>query len=119
MAKTIIDDKARVENMITNIDYCIAKINSVKYEEFIENIDIRYAISMAMQIVCESAIHLTGETKNKYKDIEWNEMTTIRNIISHEYGALNLEIIYNTIKNDFPDLKEKLNRVLERLNTSS
>lgn len=40
MAKTIIDDKARVENMITNIDYCIAKINSVKYEEFIENIDI-------------------------------------------------------------------------------
>ena len=43
----------------------------------------------------------------------------LRTLISHEYGALNLEIIYNTIKNDFPDLKEKLNRVLERLNTSS
>lgn len=43
----------------------------------------------------------------------------MRTLISHEYGALNLEIIYNTIKNDFPGLKEKLNIVLERLNNGS
>ena len=29
MAKSVIDDKARIENMLTNIDYCIKKINSV------------------------------------------------------------------------------------------
>ncbi|MBP3201557.1 MAG: DUF86 domain-containing protein [Lachnospiraceae bacterium] len=115
MAKTVIDDKARIENMIANIDYCINKINSIKYDDFADNIDIRYAISMAVQIVCESAIHITNETKNEYKEIEWKEMSTIRNIISHEYGALNLEIIFNTIKDDFPNLKSKLEKVLEKM----
>lgn len=115
MAKTIIDDKSRIENMITNIEYCIGKINSTEYADFVDNIDVRYAISMAVQIVCESAIHITNDTKNRFKEIEWKEMQTIRNIISHEYGALNLEILYNTIKDDFPVLKAKLEMIYEKI----
>ena len=115
MAKSVIDDKARIENMLTNIDYCIKKINSVKYEDFINDIDIRYAISMAVQIVCESAIHITNETKNEFKEIGWKEMSTIRNIISHEYGVLNLEIIYNTINKDLPRLKSQLETILAKM----
>lgn len=67
---------------------------------------------MSLQIICENANHITDETKNKYSDIPWNEMKTTRNIISHEYGALNILSVYDTIKEDLPELKEKLLKIL-------
>lgn len=112
MAKNIIDDKVRINNIIENIDFCIENIKNVSEKDFQDDLKIQYALCMSMQIICENANHITDETKNKYSDIPWNEMKTTRNIISHEYGALNILSVYDTIKEDLPELKEKLLKIL-------
>lgn len=112
MAKSIVDDKARINNIIENIDFCIKNIKNVSESEFETDLKIQYALCMSLQIICENANHISDETKNKYKDIPWNEIKTTRNLISHEYGALNILSVYDTIKVDLPDLKKKLELII-------
>lgn len=112
MAKNIVDDTARVKNIIENIDFCIENIKNVTENEFKEDLKIQYALCMSLQIICENANHITDETKNKFKEVPWKKIKTTRNIISHEYGALNILSVYDTIKEDLPDLKEKLKAIL-------
>jgi uncharacterized protein with HEPN domain len=41
-------------------------------------------------------------------------MIGLRNLISHEYQNINVEIIRTTIKNDIPQLKKIVKKEIER-----
>ena len=40
----------------------------------------------------------------KHPEIPWHKINALRNKIVHDYGEIKLDIIYDTIKNDLPDL---------------
>ena len=48
-----------------------------------------------------------------YPDIPWNAIYGMRNIISHEYGNIDEEIIVLVINDDLPSLKEVIEKLLE------
>ena len=48
-----------------------------------------------------------------YPDIPWNAIYGMRNIISHEYGNIDEEIIVSVINDDLPSLKEIIEKLLE------
>ena len=48
-----------------------------------------------------------------YPDIPWNAISGMRNIISHEYGNIDEEIIVSVINDDLPSLKEAIEKLLE------
>lgn len=111
-------DITRINIMINNIDFCLNKIEEINDNDFYDKIDIQYSLCMALQIICENANHLSNELKEKYNNVKWREMVGTRNIISHDYGTLNLNIAYSIIKNDLPVLKINLEEILEDLNAN-
>ena len=46
------------------------------------------------------------EYKQKRRMIPWNAMYGMRNRIVHDYGNVDLKVVYETLKNDIPDLLE-------------
>lgn len=44
--------------------------------------------------------------KQKRKMIPWNAMYGMRNRIVHDYGNVDLKVVYETLKNDIPELLE-------------
>ena len=116
MAKTAVDDIERINTIIKNIDFCCEYSKKFTGIDFQNDIAVQYALCMGLQIICENANHITNETKEIAKDIPWKDIIKTRNIISHEYGALNLSMVFDTIKNDLPVLKNQLTSVLKILN---
>ena len=53
-----------------------------------------------------SAKKLTDDYKKKYSDIPWNAMYGLRNRIVHDYGSVDLNVVFNTLKQDIPELLE-------------
>lgn len=57
------------------------------------------------------------ETASKVRKDYWNlwlpldEMTWFRNFIAHEYLWIKIEIVWETIKFDLPDLKKKITKL--------
>ena len=106
--KTKEDDINTINYIISQIDVCSKFIKDLKLEKFILDIKTCYAVSMALQVICENSNKITNDTKNKNKSIEWKKMSGLRNLISHDYGAIMFEDMYNAVINDLPILKNKL-----------
>ena len=54
----------------------------------------------------ENAKKLTDQYKQTHSNIPWNAMYGLRNRIVHDYGNVDLNIVFETLKNDIPQLLE-------------
>ena len=47
------------------------------------------------------------------ESMNWSQIKGMRNIVAHHYGSISLDIVWNTIKNDIPQLKAFCQKQLE------
>ena len=75
------------------------------------------ACGMSLQYITESMVkirNLCGRSFfNAYKGIPWDAVFGMRNFLSHEYGDVDAEGIFNTVKNNIPDLHRVTKQILE------
>ena len=63
-------------------------------------------------IIGEASSSISQETRDKYPDIPWVGTIDVRNIITHEYFRVDLNIIWMIVKDNLPDLKSKIENIL-------
>ena len=63
--------------------------------------------------VAESSDKLTPEFKASYSTIPWRAMKGMRNRIVHEYGSVDLSVVFDTVMNDIPQLLALLKEIME------
>ena len=63
----------------------------------------------------EAARRLPEEIRNLAPDIPWQKMIGMRNILVHGYFAIDLDVVWDAVQRDLPDLKPKVEAVLNRL----
>lgn len=56
--------------------------------------------------ISENARKISDSYKNNHGYIPWNSIYGLRNRIVHDYGNVDFNIVYNTVKYDIPALKE-------------
>ena len=66
----------------------------------------RNAVTMPILQIGELSNHLSEEFKQQNKQIPWNEMRGIRNLMAHQYHSVDFEIIWDTSRIDIPALRE-------------
>ena len=81
-----------------------------KFEEDDKTID---SVLRNLEIMGEASRHIPRSIKEKYTDLPWMEMYTMRNIVIHEYHGVNLKIIWQTVTEDLPPLIPRLKEILE------
>lgn len=74
---------------------------------------LKRALSMTTINIGELVKNLTSDLKDKYKQIPWKAVAGMRDITAHKYQTLRMEDVYNTIKSDFPVLKEQIENILQ------
>ena len=72
---------------------------------------IQDAVMRRIEIMGEAVKNIPKETKDKYPDIPWRQITGMRDILIHEYFGIDLELTWEVAKRDVPDLKEKMLKV--------
>lgn len=70
------------------------------------------ACFMNLTQIGENVVKLDDDFISKYKDIKWNEMKGLRNRIVHDYDGVEIQIIWDTIKDDLPKLKKQLQAII-------
>ena len=64
--------------------------------------------------VSESSRKLSDKFKNASPDIPWKAVFGLRNRIVHDYGSVDLGIVYSTLKNDIPKLLDVLSSLFPK-----
>ncbi|MBI3883077.1 MAG: DUF86 domain-containing protein [Sphingobacteriales bacterium] len=107
-----INDSQHILDAIDEIHtYLIAADLSI----FIANSMMRFACIKQMEIIGEASNHLSAELKSKFSDIEWAQIVGMRNVFAHEYFGIDSSLVWEIIKNDIPELKEKIDHILKSI----
>lgn len=106
--KDKIGDQQRLFHIKEAIEEIIAYIREVDYDEFASNSMMRFASIKQLEIIGEATRHLTKETKSAYPEIQWKEISGLRNVLIHEYFGVDTELVWQIIKVDILELYAKL-----------
>lgn len=69
------------------------------------------------RIIIQKIINYIDDVE-KYDEIPWKSIKGMRNKIVHDYENVDLSVLWGTIKNSLPDLKDRLkNIILEEVDT--
>ncbi len=89
----------------------IAFVKGIKYDIFVQNRMIRYAVERQLLVIGEAANHVSSEFQEAHPEISWRQMIAMRNVLAHEYGEIKVDRIYAAATDSVP----KLLKVLKQL----
>ena len=73
-----------------------------------------YAVVKAVELVGEAATKVTTSTQLELESILWRKITSMRNILVHNFHGIEKDILWESIQNDMPNLISELEVVLAR-----
>jgi uncharacterized protein with HEPN domain len=87
-------------------------VSGKTWAEFQENIQFQDSVIRRVEIIGEAARRLSAETRMSLPQIPWSDIIGMRNIMIHNYDAVNLEIVWNVVQNDLPLLIAQLEMIV-------
>ena len=111
-----ISDKQRLQHILEAIEEIEDYIADVAFDACLKNSMMRFASIKQIEIIGEAANYISEETKNKFSEIEWRQITGMRHILVHEYFGVDDHLIWQVIINDLPELKIKVQNVISAIN---
>ena len=97
-----------LDKIIKDIEFINKHMDGVSYEEFIDDEVLNNCICFKMIQISENAARLPSDLKSNTPSIPWIQMTGLRNRIVHEYGNVDMTILYDTVTKDLAQLLEVL-----------
>ena len=97
-----------IQEAIRRIELYIKGLN---YQDFLQKIETQDAVVRNLEIIGEAVKNISLNLKEKYKDIQWREIAGMRDKIIHFYFGVNWDIVWQTVKDKLPQLKEKAENI--------
>ena len=105
------NDKYYLEKIISDLRFIIEHTKG-KTKDEIENNDLLVdSIMFRIIQIAENNSRRSEEFKKKYSEIPWVAIKGMRNKIVHDYGVVNMVIVYDTVTRWIPEMYEKLMRI--------
>lgn len=93
-----------VQKIRKDLEFISVHMRSVEIEELNADEVLLDSMMFRMIQISENAKKLTDEYKTMHRNIPWNALSGLRNRIVHDYGNVDLNVVYETLKNDIPEL---------------
>lgn len=91
-----------------DLAFIVDHMRNITIQELNVNEVLLDSMLFRMIQLSENAKKLSDEYKLMYSNIPWSAIYGLRNRIVHDYGNVDLKVIYETLKNDIPELLELL-----------
>ena len=101
-------DHYYIQKIRKDLEFIVIHMQNVDIEELNANEVLLDSMLFRMIQLSENAKKLSNEYKMKYDGIPWSAMYGLRNRIVHDYGNVDLNVVYETLKKDIPELLELL-----------
>jgi uncharacterized protein with HEPN domain len=83
-------------------------MSGVSAEDFSKNEILQDSMMFRLIQISENAKKLSDTYKMQHSEIPWTDVYGLRNKIVHEYGRVDLGIVYDTLVNDIPEVRKLL-----------
>lgn len=105
--------------------YLIHILDSIsKIEMYLDGIDkdvfekdtlIQDGVIRQLEIIGEAVKNISKELRESYTHLPWQDMAGMRDKLIHHYFGVDIELVWETAKNDLPFLKSEIQKIIESL----
>ncbi|AHL22815.1 HepT-like ribonuclease domain-containing protein [Thermococcus nautili] len=78
----------------------------MSFEEFRLDKKTQFAVIRALEVIGEASKAIPPEFKELHPEVPWREMARMRDKLIHAYFGVDLRVVWRTIKEDIPRLRE-------------
>ena len=105
------EEKMFIEHILENIKDIEEFSKEMNLEKFLKDTLRRKAIIRSLEIIGEAVKNLPIEFLNKYPHVEWKNLAGLRDKLIHHYFGLKLDIVWEAVKKDIPELKQSIIKI--------
>jgi uncharacterized protein with HEPN domain len=102
-----------IEDILDGMTKAEMLLEGVSYAQFEADFRINFAVVRALEIIGEAVKRLPEGLYQRYPDIPWRGMAGMRDRIIHGYDNVDLQIVWDVVKRDIPQIKPKIEQILE------
>jgi uncharacterized protein with HEPN domain len=106
------DDDIRLRHMLDYSRKAVAMIEGRARDDLNGDEMLCLALTRLVEIVGEAASRVSRAGQQKYAQIPWIEIVGLRNRLVHGYDAVDLDILWDIVKDDLPELIQELDSIL-------
>ena len=104
------DDSIRLQHMLEYSLKAVAMINGISHEDFKKDEMRCLAVVRLLEIVGEAAARVSQPCREKYGNIPWPLIISLRNRLIHGYFSVDLDILWDIVEQDLPELIQILQK---------
>lgn len=107
------DDRVRLQHMLDAAREAVEFARLAHRQNLDHDRKLTLALVKDIEIIGEAAYQISEVTRQQLPQIPWDDIVGMRHRMVHAYFDINLDILWNTVKEDLPPLIAILQQALE------
>ncbi|MEK9143250.1 MAG: DUF86 domain-containing protein [Patescibacteria group bacterium] len=100
-----------LDDILSSIEHIEEYVKGLSFDNFKNDAKTIDAVVRNIEIIGEAAAKIPPETRLHHPETPWKKIIGARNKVIHEYFGIDVEILWKTIQEDIPLLKEKVSTI--------
>lgn len=90
-------------------------IEGISLEQFFESPQIQDAVYRRLEVIGQAVKDLPLDVRHRYSEVPWRQIAGMRDVLSHDYLGVDVEITWVTAREHIPVLAGQVERILADL----
>jgi len=102
------NDQVYIEHILEAIAKIEKYTEKLDEQEFRETDMVQDAVVRQIEVIGEATKQLSDDKREEHSEIPWKDIAGMRDNLIHNYFGVDLEQVWQTVKQDIPHLKNTL-----------
>lgn len=108
-------NKVYLRHILDAIEQINEYVDGIERATFDANPMLQDAVVRQLEIVGEASRQLTDSFRDRHDDIPWRAIIGMRNRIAHDYLNIDLDIVWEVVQRDLPELSRQIRSILNEM----
>ncbi len=109
------DPKVYIKYILESIMLIQEYTRQVSKRQFLKRTYLQDAVIRRLEIIGEAVKSLPPDFKDRHNNIPWQKIAGMRDVLIHEYFGVDLNLTWQTVKEDIPSFQSKLEEILKQI----
>ena len=109
------NDPKRLRDILQAIDTIFQYVENYDMQTFVADKKTYHAVIYNIMIMGEAANMLTFEFREAHPEVQWKQITNMRNFLIHGYHNVEEDLVWEAVSVDLRPIREQIAKYIEEL----